>query len=185
MAVLISVAAALASTLLYVLVLYYVSGYYNFVPYSRTFEIALAFRPLYPRPVLNAIFTALLAVTAGVMAWSWASRRLLLAGPGCYVGLAALFPSLAVCCSPLLAFLATTAGLLGAITLQAFREISLFLIILQVFLIKAVVDVSRMPGASSLRAVLTRRQNVLFLVVLVDLALGYELWLSLVFPYLF
>lgn len=181
---LISAAVALASAFLYVLVVYYVSGYYNFAPYYRTFEIALAFRPVNPRPVLNAIFTGLLAVTAGVMAWNWASRRFLIAGPGCCVGLAALFPSLSLCCSPMLAFLATSAGLFGAITLQAFREISLSLIVLQVLMIKAVIDVSR-PGAPSLRAVLTRRQNVLFLVLLVDLALGYELWLSLVFPHLF
>lgn len=184
-ALLISMAASVGSILLYVLVLYYVSGYYNFVPYARTFDIALAFRPLSPRPVLNAIFTGLLAVTAGVMAWNWASRRLLMAGPSCCVGLAALFPSLSLCCSPLLLFLATSAGLFGAITLQAFREISLTLIIFQVLLIKAVIDVSQRPETPSLRAVLARRQNVLLLVLLVDLALGYELWLSLVFPYLF
>ncbi len=184
-ALLVSMAAAVGSVLLYVLVLYYVSGYYNFVPYARAFDIALAFRPLSPRPVLNAIFTGLLAVTAGVMGWNWASRRLLMAGPGCCVGLAALFPSLSLCCSPLLLFLATSAGLFGAITLQAFREISLSLIVLQVLLIKAVIDVSLRPETPGLRAVLTRRQNVLFLVLLVDLALGYELWLSLVFPVLF
>ncbi len=146
-ALLISVAAAVGSVLLYVLVLYYVSGYYNFVPYARTFEVAFAFRLLYPRPVLNAIFTGLLAVTAGVMAWNWASRRLLMAGPSCCVGLAALFPSLSLWCSPLLLFLATSAGLFGAITLQASREISLSLIVLQVLLIKVVIDVSGGPKA--------------------------------------
>lgn len=183
-ALLFSIAAAGGSVLLYVLVLYYVSGYYNFVPYARTVDIALAFRPLHPRPVLNAIFTGLLAVTAGVMAWNWASRRRLMVGPSCYVGLAALFPSLSLCCSPLLLFLATSAGLFGLFTLQSLREISLALIVFQVLLIKVGIDVSGGPKAR-LREVLNRPQNVLLLVVLLSVALGYELWLSLVFPYLF
>lgn len=183
--VLISTSGAVGSVLLYVLVLYYVSGYYNFVPYARTFEVALAFRPLTPRPVLNALFTALLAVTAGVIAWNWASRRVLMAGPSCCVGLAALTPSLTLCCSPVVAFLATSAGLIGSMALQGLREISLALILGQVLIIKAVIDVSRKPEIPSLRAALIRRENVLFVALLLDVAIGYELWLSLTFPYLF
>ncbi|MFQ5870585.1 MAG: hypothetical protein ACE5IB_00280 [Candidatus Geothermarchaeales archaeon] len=182
----IAVMAAVASTLLYLLLLYYISGYYMYTSYLNTFRIAFGFYPIHPQPILNAIFTVLIATTAGVMTWSWLSRGRFTAGPSCTACIAALLPGMSLCCSPLLLFMATTSSLLTSVFLQSLRELAISVVILQVMMIKVVVDVTQRPETSmGLRAALTRRQNVFLLVLSVAAALAYELYLSLVFPYTF
>lgn len=175
---------AAVATVLYVVLVYYVSGYYAYRAYSPTLTLAFAFYPFSPRPVLNGVFAGLAAATGGILAWSWASRRLFLAAPACSAGFACLLPGLPLCCSPLLLFLATTMGVFGSFVLGAFRELTIALSLLQVLMIKAVFDITRRPEIPGLRAALARKGNVLFLLLLVEIGLAYELWLSSAFPYL-
>jgi hypothetical protein len=45
---------SLLATLLYVLIIYCVSGYYLVVPYSRAFRLAFALYPVTPCPAVSA-----------------------------------------------------------------------------------------------------------------------------------
>lgn len=183
-ALLVFFGAATGAGFLYVLILYYASGLHAFAPFPDAFRVAFAFYPNHPRPVLNALVTFLIALTGGIVVWSWTTRRLVAMGSSCAV-LTGVVPGLSLCCSPLVGLLAVNAGLLGGLVLRSLRELTLAALIVQILLIKATIDVSRKPESLSLGRALTRKRNVLLLVLLVEIALGFELYLALRFPYFF